>query len=536
MCGISMEPWRTISRSEYWYTERKLPVQTKQVISSLREAPLAAAIDIGSNAMRLHIAAPSAEGGLKAIHYHREPVRLGHDAFTCGRLSDETIEKALQAFTTFRSIIDRHPVQSVRATGTSALRDAANADELISHIKGKTGIDIEVISGEEEARLIHLAVHRHVPEMAKTKTLLIDIGGGSVEITLTRCGDIIALESFRMGTVRLLEMFRDTNAQSPKIINEYIASMQQKVREEIGGIRVDFCIGTGGNIEALGELGVSLLGNPSCNRLRYKDVKKLVRQLQPMSCDERMERLGLRPDRADVILPAAIVLKAMMRLARPAPLLVPFAGLADGVLLDLIYGKSGDGRAQAHQAIAWSKSMARKFHADPVHAQHVRVLARKLFSGFRGIHTLDERDLLLLQVASLVHEIGITVRPNKHHRHAWYLITASPMVGLNTIEKRLVATVVRYHRKRTPSTDSLPFRELSQTEQRRVRQLNVLLRLAIALDRERRGNVRAIHVSHQKNTSHLHIKGKGDLLLERWALRKEAAWFESVFGHRLEIG
>ncbi|MDQ7010481.1 MAG: Ppx/GppA family phosphatase, partial [Mariprofundaceae bacterium] len=346
--------------------------------SATRVAPLAAAIDIGSNAMRLHIAAPSAEGGLKAIHYHREAVRLGHDAFTRGWLSGDTMEKAVQAFTTFRSIIDRHPVQAIRATGTSALRDAANADELVSHIKDRTGIDIEVISGEEEARLIHLAVRNRVPEMGKTKTLLIDIGGGSVEVTLARRGDIIALESFRMGTVRLLEMFRDTNAQSPKIINEYIASMQQKVREEIAGTRVDFCIGTGGNIEALGELGVSLLGNPSGNQLRYKDVKKLARRLQSMSYEERVEQLGLRPDRADVILPAALVLKAMMQLARPAPLLVPFAGLADGVLLDLIYGKSGDGRARAHQAIAWAKSMARKFHADLDHAQQVRVLARKL--------------------------------------------------------------------------------------------------------------------------------------------------------------
>ncbi len=485
--------------------------------------------------MRLHIAAASAEGGLKAIHYHREAVRLGHDAFTCGRLSEATMEKAVQAFASFRSIMDRHPIQTIRATGTSALRDARNADELITRVRKATGIDIEVISGEEEARLIHLAMRQRVPEMKHAKALLIDIGGGSVEVTLTRHGDIIALESFRMGTVRLLEMFRGTDTASSRIIDEYIASMQQKVREEIGGTRVEFCIGTGGNIETLGELGVSLLGNPSCNRLRYKDVRKLVRLLQGLSCAERIERLGLRPDRADVIVPAAIVLKAVLRLVRPAPLMVPFAGLADGILLDLIYGKNLDGRALAHQAIAWAKSMARKFHADPDHAQHVRVLARKLFSGLRGVHTLAERDLLLLQVAALVHEVGITVRPNRHHRHAYYLISASPMVGLNASEKRIVAMVVRYHRKRTPSPDNEPFRTLNASEQHRVCQLNVLLRLAIALDRERRGNVRAIHVSHGKASCRLRIEGKGDLLLERWALRKEAAWFKTVFDRQLEI-
>jgi len=312
-------------------------------------AVLAAAIDIGSNAMRLHIAGQDAQGGLRTILYHREPVRLGHDAFTRGRLSENAMEKALQAFGTFRSMLGRHPVQTVRATGTSALRDSANAGELIRRIKDKTGIGIEVISGEEEARLIYLSAHHRVPGMSSMKTLLIDIGGGSVEITLARRGNIVALESFRMGAVRLLELFRDASGDSekPGIMNEYIASMQQKVRERMAGMHIDLCIGSGGNIEALGALGVSLLGNSSNNRLSYKDIRKLVRQLQSMNDVDRINRLGLRPDRADVIIPAAITLKSIVKLARPATLLIPSASLADGVLLDLLQGRNAVGKALA---------------------------------------------------------------------------------------------------------------------------------------------------------------------------------------------
>ncbi|MDQ6957718.1 MAG: Ppx/GppA phosphatase family protein [Mariprofundaceae bacterium] len=498
---------------------------------------LAAAIDVGSNAMRLHIAGPDAEAGLKTIHYHRESVRLGHDAFTRGRLSEETMEKALQAFEIFRSMIDLHPVQTIRAVGTSALRDSVNASELIRRIKDKTGIEIEIISGEEEARLIHLSVHHRVPDMDKMRTLLIDIGGGSIEITLAKHGDIVALESFSMGTVRLLELFRDAsgNAEKPKIMNEYIASMQQKVREEMAGMRIDFCIGTGGNIEALDELGVSLLGNDSNHQLSYKDIRKLLKHLQSMSYEDRIDQIGLRPDRADVIIPAAIALKSIVKLARPAALLIPSAGLADGVLLDLLQEQNTGSKVLAHQAIAWARSMARKYHADVSHARHVRILARKLFSQLKDIHQLNDRDLLLLQVSAIVHEIGITVRPNKHHRHAFYLINASPMVGLSSSEKKLVALVVRYHRKRTPDTDNEPFSELTKAQQKRVFRLNVLLRLAIALDKERRGNVRAIHISRSGKISRLQVEGKGDLLLERWAVRKEAPWFETVFDHRLEI-
>jgi len=498
---------------------------------------LVTAIDIGSNAMRLHIAGPDTENGLKTIHYHREPVRLGHDAFTRGLLSESTMEKALQTFKTFRSMIDRHPVQTIRAVGTSALRDSANASELIHRIKDHTDIEIEVISGEEEARLIHLSVHQRVPDMNRMKTLLIDIGGGSIEITMAKRGDIIALESFRMGAVRLLELFRSTsgNMEKPKIMDEYITSMQQKVREQMAGMHIDLCIGTGGNIEALGELGVSLLGNESSRQLSYKDIRKLLKHLESMNYEDRINRLGLRPDRADVIIPAAIALKSIMKLARPAALLVPSVGLADGVLLDLLQGQNTDGKALAHQAIAWAKSMARKYHADVSHARHVRILARKLFSQLADIHQLDDRDLLLLQVSAIVHEIGITVRPNKHHRHAFYLINASPMVGLSSSEKKLVAIVVRYHRKRTPDADNEPFSELAEGQQKRACRLNVLLRLAIALDKERRGNVRAIHMAHSEKISRLQVEGKGDLLLERWAVRKEASWFETVFGHKLEV-
>jgi len=498
---------------------------------------LAAAIDIGSNAMRLHIAGPDTEDGLKTIHYHREPVRLGHDAFTRGQLSESTMEKALQAFVTFRSMIDRHPIQTIRAVGTSALRDSANASEIIQRIKGRTDIEIELISGEEEARLIHLSVRQRVPEMNRMKTLLVDIGGGSIEIILTKRGDIVALESFRMGTVRLLELFRNTsgNMEEPKIMDEYIASMQQKVREQMDGMPIDLCIGTGGSIEALGELGVPLLGNESNRQLSYKDIKKLLNRLESINYEDRIHRLDLRPDRADVIIPATIVLKSIMKLVHPAALLVPSTGLADGVLLDLLREQSADGKILTHQAIAWARSMARKYHADASHARHVHILARKLFSQLKDIHQLNDRDLLLLQVSAIVHEIGITVRPNKHHRHAFYLINASPMVGLTSSEKRLVAIVVRYHRKRTPDIHNEPFSELSEAQQKRVSRLNVLLRLAIALDKERRGNVCAIHMDHSGKLSRLQVEGKGDLLLERWAVQKETSWFKTVFGHELEI-
>jgi len=499
--------------------------------------PLAAAIDIGSNGIRLRIGGLDADGKLKLVHYHREPVRLGQDAFTLGSLSDEMIAKAAQAFQTFRAMIDRYPVRSIRATGTSALRNSGNAFQLIEKIRQETNIGIEVISGEEEARLIHTAIRSNVPDLDRMTALLIDIGGGSVEVTLSDHGDIIALESFRMGTVRLLELFRNAPGETAfsSLLNEYADAMQQKVREEISGIRIDRCVGTGGNIECLGELGVKLLSNSSARRLSYKDVKKLCNTLLGLSCTERMEQLHLRPDRADVIIPASLVLKSIMKLGRPAKLTIPDTGLADGVLIDLLSEHKTDSNALERQALAWAGAMARKFHANLKHAEHVRFLASQIFSQGMKLHKLKKRDGLLLQIAALTHEIGMAIRQAGHHKHAHYLIKASPMIELSTEEKELVAILVRYQRKRFPDRDHEPFRLLSKSSQERAIPLIAILRLAIALDKERKGNITALRFLPCKKGMQLSAEGEGDLLLEAWAVRKQAVLFERVFNTPLRI-
>jgi len=498
---------------------------------------LAAAIDIGSNAIRLRISGLDADGRLKLVHYHREPVRLGHDAFTLGLLTDEIMDRAAQAFQTFRAMIDRYPIRIIRATGTSALRNSSNAPQFIEKIRKKTDINIEVISGEEEARLIHTAIRSSVPDLDRMSALLIDIGGGSVEITLSDHGDIVALESFRMGTVRLLELFRNASSERAfsSLLDEYAEAMQQKVREEISGTRIDRCVGTGGNIECMGELGVKLLGNSSARLLSYKDIRKLCKKLLGLSCAERMGQLHLRPDRADVIIPACLVLKSIMKLGRPAKLTIPDTGLADGVLIDLLSEHKTDSNALERQALAWASAMARKFHANLKHAEHVRFLASQIFSQGMKLHKLRKRDGLLLQIAALTHEIGMAIRPAGHHKHAHYLIKASPMIELSTEEKELVAIIVRYQRKRFPDRDHEPFRLLSKSGQERAIPLIAILRLAIALDKERKGNITALRLLPCKKGLQLSAEGKGDLLLEAWAARKQAIWFERVFDTPLRI-
>jgi len=498
---------------------------------------LVAVIDTGSNAIRLHICGLDAAGKLKLVQYRREAVRLGQDAFTLGHLTEDTIQRTVAAFTTFKAIINRYPVHAIRATATSALRDAHNANELATRVLQSTGINIEIITGTEEARLIHTAIRHKIPDLDEMTALLIDIGGGSVEVMLADHGDIVVLKSFKMGTVRLLELFRNArdNQQFTSLLKEYTEAMQQKIQSEISGFTIDCCVGTGGNIECLGELGVVLLNNASAYSLSYGDVKKLGKFLSDLSFDERIEELQLRPDRADVIIPASQVLKSVLKLARPADLVIPDTGLADGILVELLHQHSLDSVSLERQAIAWASALARKFHVDLEHARQVKWLASELFVQTEQLHQLASRYKLLLEIAAMTHESGMTILPTGHHKHAYYLLNASPMIGLSNSEKTLVATIVRYHRKRFPDPEHEPFKQLSKSDQHCAYYLIVLLRLAIALDKERKGHVHSMQFTASNKCWELGARGEGDLLLEAWAARKQVSGFEQVMSVPLSI-
>lgn len=498
-------------------------------------SPLGAVIDIGSNAIRLRIGGLGHNGGLNPIEARRSPVRLGQDVFQNGCLSPATIEQTVRACADFRALIDHKaiPADQVRALATSAMREAANRRVLIDQVERATGIGIEVISGEEEARLIHLAIQHALPELAQSNVLIIDIGGGSVELIVSQQGQAIALESFKMGTLRLLSQFGDRDSSAfVRLLDEFFSANARKLCELIDGVKIELTVGTGGNIEALGQLGCILLGNDSPKRLSYADLKALCRRLDELDLGLRIERLGLRPDRADVIIPACHTLRQTLKLVGKPDLLIPGVGLAEGALLELLRERCS---SASRDALAWARAIARKYRVDLDYAEHIRRLALALFDQLADIHGLLARDRLLLEIAALVHEIGIFVRPDGHHRHAYYLLGAMPMLGVSEAEQRLLAAVVRGQRKKLPDAGSEVSRDFDAGEKTRWLKLVALLRLAIALNKERRGTVERIHCRCQDRLIKIICSGRGDFLLERWAVLRDREIIEQGLERTIEV-
>lgn len=299
----------------------------------------AAAIDVGSNAIRLVVGGIDDFGKLQIYRKMREPVRLGKDVFDKDRMiSIETISQALKAFEKFKRVIDDQKIKKVRAVATSAVRDAINGADFAEIIFKAHGIRIEAIDGLEEANIIQRAVTLEMDLKGK-RCFLIDIGGGSVEFTALDGNRVMFAESFRLGTLRLLkwmEKEKSSEADLRKHIQENLQPLRKKLLDEIKSKPFDFCVGTGGNVECLGVIRANFLNKTSMSKLYREELQKITKKLFQMSLKERIEKWNLRPDRADVILPASVVVLEGMNLANTELLSIPRVGLKDGVLWSLL--------------------------------------------------------------------------------------------------------------------------------------------------------------------------------------------------------
>jgi exopolyphosphatase / guanosine-5'-triphosphate,3'-diphosphate pyrophosphatase len=496
------------------------------------------AIDIGSNALRLTIATLDADGHYQVVHNSREAVRLGQDVFATGEISNATMDKALEAFGKFREQIDRNGVSSIKATATSAVREAGNGNTLTKLVADKYGIHISVIGPEEEARLVHLALREQLGFKNK-RALLIDIGGGSVEVSLATHNAIISTESYAMGSVRLLQILdqqRVGEKRFNQLVDRYVHSIDKRLKKELGYEKVDLCIGTGGSIESLGALRPELFGKNNTSKIRAQELESVIKTLQNISVEERIQKLHLRPDRADVILPAAIVLQRIVQQAGVDEVMIPGLSLKDGLILDLISEQlHPEKHLDYDQVISSAVQLGRKYAFDESHGLAVANLSVQIFDQTRSVHELDTESRTLLEVAAVLHDIGQFISVSNHHKHSLYILESTPVIGLTASQMAIVANTARYHRKSVPKPQHRNYEQLPQKQKNVVLTLAAILRIANALDRDRSGNVKDVELAFKKPKFVLRLKGEGDMLLAKWAVMTRCDLFEEVFNGKLTV-
>ena len=509
------------------------------------DLPRIGIVDMGSNAIRFLVAEAN-KGAIGILESHRLPVRLGRDVFHTGQIPEATLADVVDAFRRFRATCDRHGVRHVRAIATSAMRDARNRDLLVDRVRAAADIEIEVISGTQEAYLLKLGVESKV-DLSSGRSLLVDVGGGSVEVVLVEKGQVTSADSYRLGALRMLESLRDAEANGENfvdLLHKHLRSLEHRIADRFEALRIDRYVAVGGNIDSLADLvgaRTSLRRTAGVDTCALAEVQHEVDELAKMPLAERMEKRGLKPDRADTIVPAGIVYLHLGELAGVNDVLVPRVGIKDGLLTEVVQGHFDTFAAEDHVEVVLSscRAMCRRFHAEREHAETVLTLARQLFDQTKELHGLGGRARVLLEAAALLHDVGVAVNNDGHHKHSQYLIQSSELVGLSDEERHLVGLLARYHRKAPPTRDHEEYMALRRRERTLVERLAALLRLADALDRQHANVVRGVSVKIREDSVELRPMLAGDpgtrLTLEAKAVEEKGALFWQLFGRQVRL-
>ena len=504
-----------------------------------------AAIDVGSNALRCLIVEVGPGGDLDILENARAPVRLGTQVFLSGQIGAAASDAAIEAFRVFRRLMDSHDVRHCRAVATSAVREAVDGERLVDRVEAETGIRIHVIDGAEEAHLVRLAIAKRL-DLSKGRSAAVDVGGGSVEVLALLDGDIVRTESFTMGAVRLLEVLKSHDGGGPDqfyaLLTDYVDALRSRIRTAMGPEPADFVAATGGSAETLADLiGEARDGPPVLTPgIRYVPLGRLrafTLELATTPFHRRVEKWGLREDRADVILPAAVVYAKVAEIFGVDGFYVPAVGLKDGLILDLVAELERKGAIDSRRGEirAAALGLGRRYSMDEPHALKVTELALSIYDQIEDLHGLAHEGRTLLEAAAILHDVGLFVSAGRHHKHSYYLISQSDLVGLDRRQREIVANVARYHRRRHPTTKHPPFLALTEQDQEVVRRLAAILRAADVLDREHSQHVKSVQVIRKKKRTILRVDADRDLLLERWASVEKFRLFEEVFDTSLEL-
>jgi exopolyphosphatase/guanosine-5'-triphosphate,3'-diphosphate pyrophosphatase len=483
-----------------------------------------AAIDVGTNAVRLELARPLPDGSLETLHQERDPVRPGEGVFATGSIPRDVADRLLATLRRYAALCRRDGAR-VRAVATSAIREARNGPEIVRRVRKETGLELEVVSGREEARLICLGVlHGRAP---RARSLVIDIGGGSTEVASAVGEEPTSLWSVALGAVRLTETFGTGARVAPARLALLRSFADEAFRE---GLPRRFphprvALGSSGTINAVVSFAASRRRNASA-----KEIRRAVKELAGMGIDER--RRHFEPRRAEIIVAGAVILEAAVRQLGLEGVTSVDTGLRNGVLVDLLRRRAGDDDRSATDA---ARALGQRFGFDERHGLHVGALAARLFDDLATMHRLPASARRVLEAAAVLHDIGVAVSFHRHHKHTYYLVANADVPGFSDRERLLVATVARYHRRSTPDRHREDLAHLTSAELTLVRKLSALLRIANALDASHQQPVEHVRADTGSGAVRLRLATRAPADLELWDVRREAALFREVFRKRVDV-
>jgi exopolyphosphatase/guanosine-5'-triphosphate,3'-diphosphate pyrophosphatase len=501
-----------------------------------------AAIDAGSNAVRLSVARAYSALDIEPLHHERYSLRLGESVFLRHRFTEDIVNRAVKAFRHFRGLMDEFAVTRYRAVATSATREARNRAAFTRRIKRLSGIGLETISALEESRLGREAVLAALGPESPPRCI-VDLGGGSLEITVLRDHTVEHSAQLPVGTVRLMTtlglpgVIRPVQAEQVRRYVRALLESKFPQRPNLGG---EIAVALGGNAETLMNVapGPRLHGFPT---LEISLLRERLPSILERDVRERMKAYAVRRDRADVMAIAAITLVTLGRYLNVSCFAIPAVGVREGLLHEIAreaFSRKEPHRynAAARQLLVGARSFGRRLDYDQTHAEHVRELSVLLYDQLQPVHHLPAQSRVLLEAGALLHDIGHRVSHRGHHKHGEYLTLNGDIPGLEGRDRAVVAALVRYHnRKSEPASHHVAYSSLANPDKRLVRRLAAIVRIAEGLDHSHRQRISRTRVSFQSGAVGIQLEARGDAAEDLRDAQRSAELFEKEFHVRLHF-
>jgi exopolyphosphatase/guanosine-5'-triphosphate,3'-diphosphate pyrophosphatase len=496
-----------------------------------------AAIDIGTNSIHMIVVLIRPDLSFEVIDREKDMVRLGAGGLDGRSLTHTAMTAALQTLAKFKRLADSHQVDEIVAAATSATREADNGGDFIAEADRQTGIHIRVISGTEEARLIHLAAGYGV-DVGGSTAAVVDIGGGSVEVTLGTATQLTIGKSFKTGVIRLTERFvksdplagRDERKLVKHVNREMGAYLDQIAARGYGRV-----IGTSGTILSLGALAAAEGGTPPEDlrnlRVSAKALHRLRKRLVAADIEERLAIPGLDPRRADLSVAGSVLLDTILKHLGAEDFTLCDLALREGLVIDYIHRNSARIRKVERYPDVRRRSvieLGERCGYWSEHAQQVARLALSIFDQTRSVHGLGDREREWLEYGALLHDIGVHISYERHHRHSYYLIKNGDLRGFDPQEIEVIALLARYHRQATPKKAHDGYADLNGSLRRTVRTLAAMVRLAEGLDRSHAQALTGIDLYPRDDDYIARLRATGDAELELWAAHRHVGALEGV--------
>lgn len=502
-----------------------------------------AAIDVGSNYLRMIIAQINANGEFDVLEDLRKNTSIGKDSFSYGRIDVETIQKTCEVLKDFSQLMRDYQIKHYRAVCTSGIREAENRDYILDQIKLKTGIDVEIINNAEERFLIYKALRDNLQDIDKIReegTLIVNVGSGGMEITVYCGGKLQFTEYIKLGSLRLREILSDLERITedfPKLMEEFIGSKLNLLEKRILKLNIKNFIALGGELSTISSLNLKSKTFKETSFIKSIVLEKLYSKVSRMNTEQIVKEYEITEKQAEGLLPSVIIFNRLFKVTKAEGIYTPRVSLRHGILSNIVDELfDAPGKLEAIEDIISSVwYIGKKYEIDEIHSRHVEDLALSIFDQTKKIHKLNEKERLYLKVTAVLHDVGKYISLNEHELHSYNVIISQDILGFSNDDLRLMANIARYHTGEIPKYSHENYKVLTHDEKIVVSKLAAILKLAEAMDISHKQKIKKLEIVHSGEELNFKIDGTDDILLEKWNFDQNTKFFEEIMGVKPKI-